>query len=242
MKINVISSAKYADKDILRGSVPVVIDVLRATTVMITAFENGVRNIIPVLSPEEAFEIKNRLKHDVILGGERDAEIIPGFDLDNSPYSYTVEMIKDKTLVMTTTNGTSAIRAASSAGDVFIAAFLNARAVAEELNNEVKDEVSLVCSGTNGNYTLEDGLCAGYIIDILKMYHDVELTDFAHLIHSFYLTSKADVHEAVSKAKHYRVLKNKGFEEDLEFCFRMDESSIIPVFSEGVITKKQAKP
>ena len=244
MKIDIIPSAKYADRDLLQGSVPVVIDVLRATTVMVTAFENGVKNIIPVLSPEEAFEIKKRLKHDVILGGERDAEMIPGFDLDNSPYSYTEEVVRDKTLVITTTNGTSAIRAASYAGDVYITSFLNARAVAEELSDEAKDEVkvNLVCSGTNGNYTLEDGLCAGYIIDLLKKQHDVELTDFAHLVHTFYLTSKADTREAASSAKHYKILANKGFEKDLEFCFRMNKSRIVPVFSEGVITKKQAKP
>ncbi len=237
MKIDVIQSAKYVDEKVLHGSVPVVIDVLRATTVMVIAFQNGVRNIVPVLSPEEAFDIKNRLDGNVILGGERNAELIPDFDLDNSPLSYTREVVRNKTLVMTTTNGTSAIKAASQAGDVFIASFLNARAVAETLMSA--DKVALVCSGTNGDYTLEDGLCAGYIIDMLEKDNEVELTDFAHLVHSFYLMSKADIRKAASYAKHYRILKGKGFEKDLEYCFRMDESLIVPVFSDGVITKNR---
>ena len=236
-KINVISSAKYVDAYSIAGTVPVVIDVLRATTVMITAFEYGVKEIIPVLSPDEALEIKGRLDENVLLGGERDAELIPGFDLDNSPFSYMSDFIKDKTLVMTTTNGTSAIRAAAAAGDVLIASFRNAGAIAERLRNTVG--ITLICSGTNGNYTLEDGLCAGYIIDMIKNYDDVELTDFAELVYSFYNSSKESIQDAASRAKHYKVLKNKGFENDLEYCFRTDESSIIPVYSNGVI-KKQA--
>ena len=236
-KINVISSAKYVDAYSIAGTVPVVIDVLRATTVMVTAFEYGVKEIIPVLSPDEALEIKGRLDENVLLGGERDAELIPGFDLDNSTFSYMSDFIKDKTLVMTTTNGTSAIRAAAAAGDVLIASFRNAGAIAERLRNTVG--ITLICSGTNGNYTLEDGLCAGYIIDMIKNYDDVELTDFAELVYSFYNSSKESIQNAASRAKHYKVLKSKGFEDDLEYCFRADESSIIPVYSNGVI-KKQA--
>jgi len=236
-KIDVIPSAKYVDPDKIKNTVPVVIDVLRATTVMVTAFEHGVKEIIPVLSPDEAFEIKKKMGEDVLLGGERDAELIPGFDLDNSPFSYMNENVNGKTLVMTTTNGTSAIRAAAMAGDVLIASFLNVKAVADKLKDAEK--ISLVCSGTNGNYTLEDGLCAGYVIDLLKKEEDVEMTDFARLVHSFYEHSAGNVRLAASGAKHFKILESKGFMRDLDYCFRTDVSDIVPVFSDGSI-KKQA--
>ncbi len=236
-QIDVIASAKYVDKNKITGSTPVVIDVLRATSVMVTAFEYGVKEIIPVMSPEEAFQIKSS-KTDVILGGERSAEIIPGFDYDNSPFSYMNSSVKGKTLVMTTTNGTSAIKAVEHAGDVLIASFLNAGEVINRLKDF--DRITLVCSGTNGNYTIEDGLCAGYIIDGLMQLSEVNLTDFAHLVHSFYQNSKNDIRKAASVAKHYKVLEQKGFKRDLEYCFKTDESIIVPVCKDGVITKKQA--
>ena len=234
-RIDVIPSSKYVDPDMIKNSIPVVIDVLRATTVMVTAFEYGVNEIIPVLSPEEAFDIKNKLGADVLLGGERDAELIPGFDLDNSPFSYMNEKVKGKTLVMTTTNGTSAIRAAATVGEVYIVSFLNARAVAEKLRDT--ERISLICSGTNGNYTLEDGLCAGYIIDLVKKEEEVEMTDFARLVYSFYKMSEGDIKMAASAAKHYKVLEHKGFVNDLQYCFKTDVSDIIPVFSDGSIKK-----
>ena len=235
-RIDVIASAKCVDEGIT-GTVPVVIDVLRATSVMVTAFEHGAERIIPVLTPEEAFAVKDKMREDVLLGGERGAEKIPGFDLDNSPFSYMDGAVKGKTIVMTTTNGTSAIKAASHAGDVLIASFLNAKAVAEKLKDA--ERISLVCSGTDGNYTLEDGLSAGYLIDLIKKGDDVELTDLAHLVHSFYLVSENDLQKAASAAKHYKVLRSKGFGRDLDYCFSTDESNIVPVYSAGGI-KKQA--
>jgi 2-phosphosulfolactate phosphatase len=239
-QIDVIASAKYVDKNKIMGSTPVVIDVLRATSVMVTAFEYGVKEIIPVMSSEEAFQIKSSSKSEVILGGERSAEIIPGFDYDNSPSSYMNSNVKGKTLVMTTTNGTSAIKAAEHAGDVLIASFLNAGEVISRLKDF--DRITLVCSGTNGNYTLEDGLCAGYIIDGLMQLSEANLTDFAQLVHSFYQNSKDDIRKAASVAKHYKVLKQKGFNRDLEYCFKTDESRIVPVCRDGVITKKTGRP
>ncbi len=235
-QIEVIPSAKYVDRSIIEGSTAVVIDVLRATTVMVTAFENGIKEIVPVLTPAEADEVKEKTGEGVLLGGERNAEIIPGFDLDNSPFSYMDDVVKGKILVLTTTNGTLAIRKASEADRVLIASFLNAEAVVELLKNEKR--ITLICSGTNGDYTLEDGLCAGYLIDMLKSREDVELSDFAHLVHSFYFFSKDDISGAVSVAKHYRSLKKKGYEKDLEYCFRMNESEIVPYYSNGVIRKQ----
>ncbi len=235
-QIDVLPSANNVNEKEMAGSTPVVIDVLRATSVMVTAFEYGVKEIIPVMTSEEAFQLKSS-KTDVLLGGERDAEAIPGFDYDNSPFSYMNSNIRGKTLVMTTTNGTSAIKAAEHAGDVLIVSFLNAGAVINQLKDF--DRITLVCSGTSGNYTIEDGLCAGYLIDGLLSLSDINLTDFAHLVHSFYLSLKSDIQKAASVARHYKVLEQKGFLRDLEYCFKIDKSAIVPVCREGVIRAKE---
>ena len=235
MQIDVTASARCVNEKALAGSLPVVVDVLRATSVMVTAFEYGIKEIIPVLTPEEAFGIKEKMGSGVLLGGERYAEKIPGFDLDNSPFSYMKGELKDKTLIITTTNGTSAIKAAGSADDVLIASFLNAPA----LVNRVKEveRLTVVCSGTDGEYTIEDGLCAGYIIDELKQVTDVSLTDFAHTVHAFYLRSKPDIIKAASVAKHFKVLEQKGFKNDLEYCFKTGISEIVPFYRNGKIIK-----
>ena len=236
IEIDVVSSARCVNVENIYGSTPVVIDVLRATSVMVTAFEYGVKEIIPVLTPEEAFHIKSSFKTEVLLGGERNAEVIPGFDYDNSPYSYMNSEVKGKTLVMTTTNGTSAIKAAESAGEIFIASFLNAIAVVDKI--KMSKVIALICSGTNGEYTIEDGLCAGYIIEKLSKIAEISLSDFAHLVYSFYLHSKQNVKGAASVARHYKVLEQKGFYRDLECCFKTDVSEIVPVYRDGVITEK----
>jgi len=236
ISIDVVASAGCVNEKALTGSVPVVIDVLRATSVMVTAFEHGIKKIIPVLTPGEAFEMKKTLTTEaVLLGGERDAELIPGFDLDNSPYSYMNSDLKDKILIITTTNGTSAIKAAEPAGDVLIASFLNAGAVVKSL--ESVEKLTLICSGTNGEYTIEDGLCAGYLIDRLKRMTEIKLTDLAHTVHAFYLMSRTDMRKAASVAKHFKVLEQKGFERDLEYCFKTGMSNIVPVYRNGIITK-----
>ncbi len=236
IKIDIVSSARCVNVENIYCSTPVVIDVLRATSVMVTAFEYGVKEIIPVLTPEEAFHIKSSFKTKVLLGGERNADVIPGFDYDNSPYSYMNSKVKGKTLVMTTTHGTSAIKAAENAGDIFIASFLNATAVVGKIKKS--KVITLICSGTNGEYTIEDGLCAGYMIDKLSKIVEINLSDFAHMVYSFYLQSRQNFKGAASSAKHYRVLEQKGFYRDLEYCFKTDVSEIIPVYRDGVITEK----
>ena len=234
ISIDVIASASCVNRKRNKGSAVVVIDVLRATSVMVTAFEYGVKEIIPVLTPEEAFA-KKLLSPDVVLGGERDAEFISGFDFDNSPYSYMNDKVKGNSLVITTTNGTSAIKAAENAGDILIASFLNATAVVDKVKNQ--SNLTVICSGTNGEYTIEDGLCAGCIIDGLMKTEDVRLTDFAHLVHSFYQSSKDNLRKAASIAKHYKVLEQKGFNRDLEYCFKTDVSKVVPVYRDGVIIR-----
>ncbi|MEW5899120.1 MAG: 2-phosphosulfolactate phosphatase, partial [Bacillota bacterium] len=128
---------------------------------------NGCRAVIPAEEIVEAEEIARSLKEpteNVLLGGERGGERVPGFPHGNSPLEYTPEVVTGKVLVLTTTNGTRAIRrAARDASAVFVGSLLNARAVARELQR-LQADAALVCAGTNGDFSLEDALAAGTVI------------------------------------------------------------------------------
>jgi 2-phosphosulfolactate phosphatase len=151
----------------LRGGVVVVVDVLRATTVMIGALAAGCEAVIPCSEIDEAKKIAAGLPAGTaLLAGERQGLPIPGFDLGNSPGEFTPEVCRGKTLVMTTTNGTRAILASVEADRVYIASFTNLRATSDEISVQFlkKDHghsVHIVCAGTEGHISLEDSLLAG---------------------------------------------------------------------------------
>jgi len=147
--------------------VAVVVDVLRATTVMVHALAAGCEAVIPCGEIDEAREIAATLPEGTaLLVGERQGLPIPGFDLGNSPGDFTAEVCRGKTLVMTTTNGTRAILASLDAERVYIASFGNLRATSSELSvqflkKDHKHPVHIVCAGTDGYISLEDSLLAG---------------------------------------------------------------------------------
>jgi 2-phosphosulfolactate phosphatase len=157
----------------LKGGVAVVVDVLRATTVMVHALANGCEAVIPCGEIDEARAVAAEvLNGPPILGGERGGVPIPGFDLGNSPDEYSREVCEGKTLVMTTTNGTRAILASLEAERVYIASFANLKATADELIVQFfkKDHgypIHIVCAGTEGFISLEDSLLAGALMKSL---------------------------------------------------------------------------
>ncbi|MBS2099758.1 2-phosphosulfolactate phosphatase [Carboxylicivirga linearis] len=226
MKIDVINTAQEVTSKKVKGKTSVVIDILRATSVMTTAIQNNATQIIPVLTPEDAFQIKSKKGNNTILGGERNAELIEGFDYGNSPLSYTKEVIENKCLIITTTNGTLAIKNAVESDELFIASFLNAQATVNQLINS--NDIVLICSGNNGVYTLEDNLCAGFIISLLNAkLENVDLTDSAIASLSLYQSTKTNVVKLASKGYHYNVLKSKQFDDDLTECFTPNKYDVV---------------
>ncbi len=151
----------------LTGVTAVVIDVLRATTTILYAFEAGVREVIPCLEIDEARRTADSMpRAQVVLGGERGGLAIEGFDLGNSPLEYDADVVNGKTLVMTTTNGTRAMGACRTAETVLIGAFVNAAALAERLTGSTN--IALVCAGSGGDVTRDDVLFAGLMVDRLQ--------------------------------------------------------------------------
>jgi len=219
----------------LSHSVCVVIDVLRATSTMITALASGAAAIIPVEEIAEALAIRQR-RPEVLLAGERDglrigADLTGGveFDLGNSPREYTREKVAGRTIVTTTTNGTRALRACATARTTLVGSFLNLRATASQLAQDKPDRLVLVCSGTQAEAAYEDMLAAGAFCDLLwSVYADGRTTDSAQVARSLYRQAQPDLLAAMQHSRNARrLLANPELREDVELCLQRDTVAIV---------------
>ena len=237
MNIDIIISADYINEDSIKDKVVVVIDMLRATSVITTAFINGCKEVIPYLTVEEAVKKSKEFKTgDCILGGERKAVKIEGFDLSNSPLEYTEEVVKDKTVIITTTNGTRTLTECTEAKRIFVGAMINGKSVAEKLV-ELGDDVCIVNAGTNGEFSMDDFICSGYIInEILKLTNKVNLTDIAKTANYIY-ESNPSIESFIHSARHYGVMKDLDLMEDIHYAMQKDITKIVPEYKNGRILK-----
>jgi 2-phosphosulfolactate phosphatase len=236
MKVDIIISADDIAESKIKDKIVVIIDMFRATSVIVTALNNGCKAVIPYLTIEETLENANKLNRDhYILGGERRAIKIKGFDLSNSPLEYTKEVIKNKIVLITTTNGTRTLTKSSSAKMVLIGAMINGEAVAKRLCN-VKDDVVIINAGTNGNFSMDDFICSGYIInEILNCDKDIELTDIAKTANMIY-KENTDIISYVKNATHYSVMRSLKLDYDIEYCIKKSIIDIVPEYKEKKIT------
>ena len=225
MKIDVYFRHNDVNPDDLRNSHVVVIDVLRATSVMVTALNNGAKSVQTVAEIEHAFEIKKN-NPDALLAGEREALIIPGFDFGNSPLEMTRENIGDKDLVMCTSNGTQAVAVAAQAKSIRAAAFVNMEAIARDLS-ALNEDFVIICSGTNGSFSLDDGLAAGLLIHKMKDKGDIQVSD-AGLAMALALNKDKPVKELLEECYHLKLLQGRGFQADIDYCLSVDMIDIVP--------------
>ncbi len=221
----------------LAGRIAVVIDVLRATSTILTALANGAEAVVPFLTPEEAFETARKEPgRRFVLGGERNAVRISGFDLGNSPLEYTPERVAGRPVLLTTTNGTRAIRQASEAEALLTASFLNAPAVARELHRLGKD-VAICCAGTRGQFSLEDTACAGAILAALReMRNGLVTNDLGHVAAELYRRHEGRMLDVLRRSEHGQNLFSLGLEADLIYCSQFGTFDLIPRLREGQIT------
>jgi len=226
--------------NLLSDRVVVVIDILRATSVIVHAMSQGASEIIPLATVEEAFQMAKAFPRGfVILGGERRNKEIPGFDLGNSPKEYAAERVKGKKLILTTTNGTKAFHAVSSGKEILAGSFLNIGAIAERCMESNRD-VFIFPSGDEGNFSLEDILCGGMLIDLIlrKEKKEIFLTDASYCARILFQRFKDNLVEAFHLSHHGKELIHRGFEEDLAYCAQIDVTPLVPIFREGVIRAK----
>jgi 2-phosphosulfolactate phosphatase len=158
----------------LAGGSCVVIDVLRATTTIVAALANGARGVVPCQSIDEAKARAAAVGTGAVLAGERGGLRIAGFALGNSPAEYTSAAVSGQTVVLTTTNGTRALVHARLAAEVFVGALVNLSAVVAALTG--RQNIDLLCAGTDGQVTEEDVLAAGAIVERLTTLNVHELS------------------------------------------------------------------
>jgi len=214
-----------ADFDIV-----VVIDVLRATSAICAAFDNGIKSVIPLDSIEEAEEYR---ANGYPAGAERNGQIVEGFDFGNSPYSYMKEELKGKDVVLTTTNGTKTIHVAKDAKQVVIGSINNLQALSEWLVKQNKNVLCL-CSGWKDKFNLEDTICAGAIAEhLLATGKFTSVEDSSIAAKYLYLSAKDNIFGYLKASSHRRRLKKLNLNKDIKYCLTPNISNSIPVMHEG---------
>ncbi len=229
-------SLETASDSAIEGAICVVIDVLRASTTITKAIAEGAETIFIAGSAEEAFALKEKLGDDVLLCGERNGIIIPGFDLGNSPLEYNSKSIHGKHLIFASTNGSKTLLACSRADEIVVGGFVNLTAVAEEVAHA--DSAILVCSGKLGRFSIEDAVCAGMIIDklISKGVRVELLSDTAWNAYWLFERFLANPEETLERTEHAVYLARElGLAEDVAFCTAIDLFDIAPRFHNGII-------
>ncbi|RJP16618.1 MAG: 2-phosphosulfolactate phosphatase [Candidatus Abyssobacteria bacterium SURF_5] len=229
---DVLLTAEEVKLEKVEKAVCVVVDVLRATTTIVTALANQCAGILPVETPEEARRVAAEKQY--LLGGERNGLKIEGFHFGNSPLEYSRENIFGRFIIFTTTNGTRAIRSCAGADTVLMAAFVNGKAVADFLKT-VEKPILMVCAGTRGEPSIEDTACAGMLLEDLQR----KLSERAEEAVALWRAHQHDVAGMMKReSAHGRGLVELGFEKDIEFAAEANKFSVIPVLHGGLIVRK----
>ena len=225
------SPALY-EPDLHAGSIVVIIDILRATSAICTAFANGATSIIPVAEVHEAKDFKNR---GYLVAAERDGYVLDFADFGNSPFNFTRERVEGKTIVYSTTNGTGIIKMAASADAIVIGSFLNISSLTGWLINMEKDVV-LFCSGWKNRFNLEDTLCAGAMAERLmesSLYSTICDSTLAAM--DLWSLAKNDLSGYIEKVAQRSRLRDKGLDDCISFCLTHDFTKKIPVIKNGIL-------
>ncbi|HEX2683307.1 MAG TPA: 2-phosphosulfolactate phosphatase [Ferruginibacter sp.] len=219
-------------------SIVVIIDVLRATSTIATALHNGAKAVIPVDSVADCIRIGRQI--DSITAGERDGRIAEGLEYGNSPFEYPREFIHDKTLVLTTTNGTRLLHMALSknAKAIITGSFPNLSAVCNFLLAEDQN-VILGCAAWKNRVNLEDTLFAGAVISRIKDNFSINC-DSSQIALSMYNEAKDDLFEFMrsKNASHYQRLSGYGLEKDIRYCLTADIANTMVIYEDGKLVVK----
>jgi 2-phosphosulfolactate phosphatase len=247
MKIDLSFNAGQFDELQLREKNVIVLDVLRASSTITVALNNGAREIIPVASIESAVKISGSLFGEVTLrGGERNGKTIEGFNLGNSPLEYSETAVKGKSIIYCTTNGSVAMAKSRYARTLAVGSFINLTATTDFIRDENKDFL-FICAGranTIGNFSLEDAVCAGMMIqNLLKAESlEVELSDSANAAHALYKSFGRSILKMLKTSEHGKYLIEIGFAEDLKICAQVDSVPVLPILTGTVIKLKKEEP
>lgn len=241
-RIDVLLTQSFIQDDlILKDKNVIILDVLRATTTMTVALANGAKEIIPTESIATAVRVAKGSKNS-LLCGERNGKVVEGFNLGNSPLEYSQEVVKDKSLIFSTTNGTLAIIKSKFAKQCILGSFVNISAVVDYVNSADED-FTIICSGKLNDFCLEDAVCAGMLISKLSAGRNLEMRDseiaVLNLCNDLAMIVNVPSQDKILKlfhtSEHGKHLIQIGFEKDLEISSKLDSYPYIPIFRNGVI-------
>jgi 2-phosphosulfolactate phosphatase len=231
-KIHLLLKKEEIDEQkISENKIAVIFDILLATSTIASALEFGAKQVIPVLNGVEAEQMATKMMgEDCVLVGEYQGKTIDGF-LSPNPLELK-DKLKDKTVILSTTNGTVAIKKSAKAKTVYAASILNSLAVVRHLLDHHKQDetIVLVCAGSSGQFNVEDFFGAGYFIDcLIKNSHtELELTDSAFAAHRFYNGTRGNG-EILRQSRIGTKLANYGFEKEVEFVSQESILTNVPI-------------
>jgi 2-phosphosulfolactate phosphatase len=210
----------------LRASACAVIDVIRATSTIVTALARGATSVQPVASVTEA-EILKQQNPAALLAGERGGKPLSGFDLGNSPHEVIPERVKGKRIILTTTNGTQALAACHGARAIITASLLNLDAIATRLR-ELGPPWLIVCAGYEGEFGLDDAIVAGALAEALNQ---------DHALVSLYHSAQNDLSATLLGSSAGQELRKIGLESDVPFCAQLNLFPFVPTLnSDGLLS------
>ncbi len=219
MKITTLLSPSMFESSIneVQNKIVVVIDILRATSTMTVAMENGANALFPVKDVETA----SRASSFFLKAGERNGEKVDGFDLGNSPREFTADMVGNRDIVMTTTNGTRAISMSENAQIVLVASYRNIQATLDFLESQ-KQEVVLFCSGWKDVVNTEDTLFAGELaVRLHQLGFEID-NDATYIAMALYEQHRNNLFDIIQKASHAQRIHSLNAGEDLKICLARD--------------------
>ncbi len=217
IKFEVVLSPALLDLYDLNNKNVVVVDILRATSTIVTALANGVASIRPCINPKETLQFKNM---GYITAGETNGEKIEGFDIGNSPFECMNIDFKGKNIALTTTNGTKCFLAAQAAGaeKIFAGSFLNLKSMSDFLVADAKD-VLVICAGWKNKINLEDSLFSGALLNEMMRAVEIKINcDSSIMMLGLYLNNKNEMINLLKKSSHYHRLSHLSHEEDMVYC------------------------
>lgn len=218
-----------------KEAIYVAVDVLRAGTTVCTALFNGAKEVIPAENPEKAISLANRFdKETRLLAGERNCQRIDGFDLGNSPLEFRREVVDNKIVVLSTTNGSAVFARGKQFKYSFVGAFVNLSAVVSKIIQIDKQgsslsNILLLCAGNGGSFSMEDFLFCGAFIESLKKF-DIELNldDASKAAQDLFILHKNELKEYLMSCEHCSKLLKLGFVDDIHFALTLDIFDIVP--------------
>lgn len=214
-------------------AIVVVVDILRATSAICTAFMNGASRIIPVGTLDEAKAYKGK---GYLVAAERDGIVRDFADFGNSPYNFTVDRVKDQEIVYSTTNGTHSIQIASNSHEVLIGSYLNISSLANYLIEKERD-VIILCAGWKSRFNLEDTIYAGALAEkLLQHQHFYTICDAAKASVELWERASDNLFEYIKQVAQYERLRKNNLHDVIEYCHTLDQTNIIPVFKENMVT------